>query len=171
MEAQINIPRSIRNIATAACAMAILSTAAVPQASADPTEFRVPEMKLRILTEQCESFGWKKGNHVGSVRFRPAGIGENGNRTYLALHFYYWGERYFRDATSVGPDFEEYNGGGLSTNFFEFANPSKLRLRITTKTPLSPKTKKLVLNAYIRDLDGVLGCNARFKARLKRHRF
>ena len=163
-----SITRSTSYARSAVVAGAILSAAMVSQVSAAPTEFRALDVKLKILTQECDSFGWSIGDHTASVRFRPAGLKENGTRTYLALHFYYWAERYYRDEPKIGSGYNEYSGGGLAATFFDFAIPTPIKFNIKTDGKLNNKTKKLTATVRFKDFDGVAGCEAKFKTKMKK---
>lgn len=140
----------------AAIAIGLLSSAA----SSAQVEWR-GGLCITDQTPVCANDGWAVGQCY-FLRYLPANIGDNGNKTRLTFLAQHFAEQFTLDPGNlVGTTFQAVQG----TSIGRFGFQSPVTMRIWPQSPQSPTetTRSITLQTRIRDISGLIGCNIDFQ--------
>lgn len=149
---------------------AVLCICMSTAAHAQSVEFRGGGV-LEFKTNACKAEGWPGAgsSEPVNVRFRPAGVGSNGNETRLSVIFPY-GAMSFRVPGKLNNTLKTTQSINVFSKAFE--NNPKSRARATKITPanINANTQTVRLQVQFRLFDGINNCNVNLDAPLYKRR-
>lgn len=159
--------RSYRRLVAASAALMLPAlSASIGPAAAQTVDFR-GDGTLSGFSAGCAEAGIEPGSSFDTrIRFRPAGVGDNGKSTRVSFFFDYYASSYRYDKGKLGNSFKPVFGGGTGSTTFYFENTVKMRITKLSPANISVSTKKVSISGEIQGFDDYPGCNANFSGNL-----
>ncbi|MDJ0614636.1 MAG: hypothetical protein QNJ29_13295 [Rhizobiaceae bacterium] len=117
-----------------------------------------------FLSPACFDVGWDLDAPV-KVRFRPSGLGTNGETSGIAFHFHTFSTG-LRINGSITNGFKPYSGFGVSGTGYN--STGFIRFNQILPAAYNETTNLMQMAVYVTRFGGDVGCNAIIRATLQR---
>ncbi len=153
--------------AAALAGLFLIAAAALPGAArAQTVEWR-GFAYLHSFTAPCEANGWSGTPQMG-VRFRPSGLGTNGDSSRLAFFDRFYAMGFYLDDSRFDRTWRTVDGGSIGSSVWNWQGTPQIR--VTTQTPnntnLRATTPTVRLVGQVRNFEEIAGCTVSFDATL-----
>ncbi|MCB1397573.1 MAG: hypothetical protein H6898_15650 [Rhodobacter sp.] len=143
----------------------LIAGAALPGAvSAQTVEWR----GFAYLSDFSQNCGGWAGTAQVNARFRPSGIGSNGDSSRLSFFDRFYAMNFFLGSGRFTRSFQQVDAGGLGSGIYHW--PVETRVRVTRQTPnntaLRATTPQVLLVGQVRGMEDYPDCTFSFRATL-----